>query len=317
MREIRVQCKATLAAIAAFAVACGSGAANDAAFDARNQELISKNGMSSNGLSVNGLSSNGMSSNGLSSNGLSSNGLSSNGLSSNGLASAAFGTWWNSQDPAFADMVMTYVAKCAMPSNKSLTFTDPAGVVHTWAGNLGLAPTWASGKPIPTGEQQIMTSCLAAHSNAYGVHVDISVLGFDASGHSLPIAQGELTTFPFDEAAFFGNLFTGEGIYACADTLLTSAQSSIRGCALNASTPNSTFCPQITYVGKCSTSCSKSSTKNPYWDTCKTPGSVTYPPLTTHIANTDIATCGDGVCAISEVPGTGKTWDNCADCPLQ
>jgi GLTT repeat (6 copies) len=321
MRTNRLQCAALLAAVVGGGCSCTSAA--DPTFDPRVQELISKNGMSSNGLSVNGLSSNGMSSNGMSSNGLSSNGLSSNGLSSNGLLSDSFGTWFNGQDPAFSDMVMRYVTKCAVASTASLTYTDPAGVVHTWPGLLGLAPIWASGQPIPVAEQQIMTACLAAHANKYGVQIGISVLGLDSTGKVIPQAQGELTTYAFDEAAFFGNLFTGEGIFACADTLLNAAQSSTRGCALNASIQDPTFCPQLTYLGQCGSRCKKSNAKNPYWDSCTaTPlgqsTAKTYKPLTTHIASTDIATCGDKVCAISEIPGTSNNqWNNCTDCPMQ
>jgi GLTT repeat (6 copies) len=326
MKPCGVVASLALAALVGGACSCSSAVAGDPAFDPRVQELISKNGMSSNGLSVNGLSSNGMSSNGMSSNGLSSNGMSSNGLSSNGLSSngllaASFGTWWSSQDPVFSDMVMRYVTKCALPATSSLTFTDPTtAVVYTWPGLLGLAPTWASGQPIPVAEQQILTACLAAHANKYGVQIGISVLGLDSTGKVIPQAQGELTTYPFDEAAFFGNLFTGEGIFACADTILNSAQSSARGCALNASIQDPTFCPQLTYLGACGSRCKKATRTQAYWDSCTaTPNgqttAVTYRPLTTHIATVDIATCGDNICAISELPGTSKNaWNNCSDC---
>jgi hypothetical protein len=277
--------------------------------------------MSSNGLSVNGLSSNGMSSNGMSSNGLSSvgtnwNGLSKNGLTAKALTSSSFATWWASQTESYAAMVMKYVVRCGLPSTSSLTFTAPSGVVYTWQGNLGLTPVWDSGKAIPVVEQQLMTACLGAHANKYGINIGISVLGLDENGVPLPQAAGELTTYPFDEAAFFGNLFDGEGVFACADTILNASQSSDRGCALNASMQDPSFCPEITYKGNCGTWCAKSNSKNPYWDSCAPGNGVTYRPLTTHISNSDIATCGDGICAISEIPGTGNQWNNCSDCPM-
>jgi hypothetical protein len=318
MRNVSFKCAVVLGAIVTAAAGCGSGSEGPA-LDVASQALTSTNGMSSNGLSVNGLSSNGMSSNGLSSNGLSSNGLSSNGLTLKSLSTSTFTSWWTSQTESYAAMVMKYVVRCGLPSTSSLTYTAPSGVTYTWQGNLGLTPTWASGKSIPVIEQQLMSACLAAHANAYGINIGISVLGLNASGKPIPQAAGELTTYSFDEGAFYGNLFDGTGIFACADTNLPNNQSSNRGCALNnGGVGTASFCPQITYTGTCGHLCTKSTSTNPYWDSCtvsSSTGSVAYRPLTTHIGTSDINLCGDGICQISEIPGNSTAWNNCSDCP--
>ena len=315
MRIVRMHSAALLAAIVGGAWGCGSGAESDPSFDLRGQELASANGMSSNGLSSNGLSSNGMSSNGLSSNGLSSNGLSSNGLSSNGLSSLSFANWWASQTESYAAMVMRYVVKCAYSPSQTLSYTAPSGTAYAWQGNLGIAPTWASGQPIPAIEKQLMTACLAAHANKFGIVLGISVLGLDAAGTPLPQAANELSTYSVAEGAFFGNLYDAAGIYACSDTLLPDNKSSARACAFNNQQSSGTAspCPEITFVGSCSTYCKKSPTNSPYWTSC-TYKNVAYRPLTTHIPSSDVFVCGDGVCQVSESPGKGLTFNSCKDC---
>ena len=91
---------------------------------------------------------NSMTPNGLSANGLSLNGLSLNGLSANGLSTTAFASWFNSNPADVSDMVMRYLVRCAVPSGQSRTWTHPStGRSYTWAGELGLTPGWAGGRP--------------------------------------------------------------------------------------------------------------------------------------------------------------------------
>src|SRR5512143_114790 len=123
---------------------------------------------------------NGLSLNGLSLNGLSLNGLSLNGLSLNGLSTTDFSNWFNS-DPAGNEQLMRYIVLCAVPEGESRSFRNPTtGVLYTWSGWMGLAPSWSSGAPATVVEQQIVSACLAAHANNYGVHVPISLLGSSA-----------------------------------------------------------------------------------------------------------------------------------------
>lgn len=265
---------------------------------------------------------NGLSSNGLSSNGLSSNGLSSNGLSSNGLATSAFSTWFN-LDADRAETTMGYVVKCALPADTSLAWTNPAtGELFTWAGELGLTPGWASGRPATELEQQLITACLAAHVNKFGRRVTISVLGRAATGVPLAVGSTELASFAVKEACFFGNVFTGEGVFVGDDhTNLDDRETSIRACALgNGNNKTDSECPPLRHVGDCAKLCTEAKDTGKTWfETCSPKGSKKpFAAITTRIASTDVYFCGDGVCQPTESCGTSdntKKWDNCGiDC---
>ncbi|RYZ37325.1 MAG: hypothetical protein EOO71_28425 [Myxococcaceae bacterium] len=262
------------------------------------------------------LSYNSLSFNGLSFNGLSFNGLSFNGLSFNGLSSPAFATWFD-EDPALADEVMHYVVRCAVPEGETRTFTDSrTETLHTWPGLLGLAPTWAAGKPATLSEQQLISACLAAHANPFGVSVPISVQGRDAGGVTIPSTPAELAEFSRPESCFFGNLFLGEGVYAGSQNPpLDATQSTTRACATvdGSGLPRRT-CAPLVYVGSCSASCTPDGTSGLSFLSCAV-GGVTYQPLTTRVRDADLAVCGDGTCQVTEGCGGAHMYDACAaDC---
>jgi GLTT repeat (6 copies) len=267
----------------------------------------------------NGLSPNGLARNGLARNGLARNGLARNGLARNGLASADFVGWFDA-DPATAAEVMTYVVRCALPAGKSLTFTDPAtGAAYAWLGSLGLAPGWASGQSASLAEEQVITACLAAHVNKFGMHVDMSVQGLGAAGTPIPVGKKELGTFSQREGCFFGNLFEDEGVYVGIDHALWDASySSARACAFDIlGLGPSADCPPINNVGPCALICKPDADWN-YYTSCGTfvGGSwKTYLPITTRLRPSDVYQCGDGVCQFTESCGTGTAAGSCAaDC---
>jgi hypothetical protein len=272
------------------------------------QELIADNGLSTNGLSTNGLSTNG-----LSTNGLSTNGLSTNGLAMNGLSSSSFSSWFQ-QSPALANLVMTYMVRCAVPAGQSRTYSDGVST-YTWPGSLGLAPAWSSGSPATLAEQQIISACLGAHANKYGKTVPISVLGTDAQGQSISYTSAELADFSQREACFFGNLFNGEGVFVGNDQpLLPTAKSSLRACALaSGNSATSSACSPMVHTGSCATSCQLDATGT-YYTQCTRNG-ISYRPITSRIRTQEIVTCGDGICQASEVCGKGNRSDDCGvDC---
>jgi len=265
------------------------------------------------GLSVNGLSVNGLSVNGLSVNGLSVNGLSVNGLSVNGLLSLSFQNWFEA-DPVARALVMKYIVMCAVPAGATRTYTSLVTLQsYTWPGQFGLAPTWSLGLPATTTEQQLVTACLAAHTNKFGINIPISVLGRDSQGQVLPFSLSELFTFSETEACFFGNAFTDAGVFAASDRqFLHASESTTRACGLS-SRHGSTDCAPIAHVGSCREFCTLDSTRTHY--TQCTYNGVSYKPLTTRIQSQDIYRCGDGVCQFTERCGNGGTYDNCfVDC---
>jgi len=272
------------------------------------QDVATAEEMATMGLSVNGLSVNG-----LSVNGLSVNGLSVNGLSVNGLQTTTFQSWF-SADPTVRATVMKYIVICAVPQGQSRTYTDATtGKTYTWYGLLGLAPNWAAGQQPTVAEQQVITACLAAHANKFGMNIKLSVLGRSATNVEIPFTSAEMASYAEREACFFGNTFNDEGIYAANDrTFLLPSESTTRACGLSAKN-QSTDCPPMVHVGSCKTYCTLDSTKT-YYTSCTYNG-VTYKPITVRIRPVDVYTCGDGTCQFTEKCGTGNAYDNCnADC---
>jgi hypothetical protein len=260
---------------------------------------------------------NGLSFNGLSFNGLSFNGLSFNGLSFDGMSTGSFNTWFQS-NPAMANQVMRYVVRCAVPGGQTRAYTDPStGQAYTWSGALGLAPGWATGHTATLYEQQAVSACLAAHANRLGEEVSISVLGRDGPGAAIPYSTAELTSHARREACFFGNLFTGQGIFVGAEREpLGPTESTSRACGplLNGGSEAAAPCAPLVYAGACATYCTLHSS-GLYFESCTYNGITYHRPLTTRLRVEDVHTCGDAVCQATERCGTSTRYDNCGlDC---
>lgn len=258
---------------------------------------------------------NGLSLNGLSLNGLSLNGLSLNGLSPNGLATDQFDDWFQ-QDTALHDMVMRYVVRCAVPDGEVRTYTSAStGQSFSWTGNLGLAPDWSQGAAASLTEQRLVSACLAAHANKYGVHIAISVQGLRSNGEPIPTSPQELQTYSEREGCFFGNLFNdSEGLYVGSDGKpLNYNQSTPRACALNTKWNNTQECqPMVRLEPSCSDLCTRDSKSGAYVS-CTYNG-ITYPVITTRMLPSDIYVCGDGVCQMTERCGLLLTTSCLRDC---
>lgn len=293
--------------LVAAVMACGAGC----------QPAGDVSGTSAQAVSAdNGFSPNGLNRNGLNRNGLNRNGLNRNGLNRNGLASPDFAAWFDLDAPT-GDMVMSYVVKCAVPDGETRTWTSPAtGAAFTWAGALGLLPDWSAGSTMTAAEEQVLTACLAAHVNGYGVHVWIAIEGRAANGMQIPIGPTELADYPVREAAFFGNMVQDEGVFVCLDHPSWDAKtSSVRACAQGTQLEGtiSLQCPPLVVTGACGAVCQADPT-GIFYESCTYNG-ITYRPLATRLAESDIYACGDGVCQFTESCGAGADFDNCnADC---
>jgi len=300
---------AAAAALALVAAGCQPQGAEkfDAPYGVSSDQLEGQNGLSVNGISANGLSANG----------LSANGLSVNGLSVTTLNTTAFKTWFNSL-PLVAPLAMKYFVLCAAPAGKTITWTNSTtGIAYSWAGGIGVAPSYANGSAPTLAEKQLVTACLLAHVNRYGRQVSIAVEGLTATGAQIPLANGELSTYSFYEGAFFGNLYDStDGLFSCSDSFasLSRSYSSLRACALDYSpSVASDDCAPIVNVGSCSLLCTADSTGT-YYSSCTYNGR-TYKPIATNILPADVYRCGDGVCQVTEKRGSGSTFDSCrADC---
>jgi hypothetical protein len=245
-------------------------------------------------------------------NGLGTNGLGTSGLSASAMNSSEFVTWFN-QNPALADKVMTYVVSCAVAENSLRTWTNPlTGLQYSWNGSLGLTPGWAGGAPITGAEQQLMTACLAAHTNKYGIRVPISIQGRTANDSLIPVTADELTTFARQEACFFGNLFTAEGIFSGSDGNWATTESSVRACGLEKPGATVDKCPPIHHLGSCRNFCILDTSRTAYLS-CTYNGKD-YRPMTTRIRREDVYRCGDSICQFTESCGTGLSPEDCRDC---
>ncbi len=243
------------------------------------------------------------------------NGLSLNGLSLNGLSTTDFATWFDS-NPAGNAQLMRYMVLCAVPEGESRTFNNPVtGASYTWQGALGLAPGWASGAPVSETEEQVISACLAAHANNYGLHVAISLLGRDADERTISFSAEELKTFSRRESCFFGNVFRNEGLFAGNDrNSLAPDESTQRPCGLvGLGLLSNPACEQVQRIGQCEQSC-QLEPNGRFFVQCTLNGK-TYKALTTRIRSEDVNHCGDGVCQQGERCGFGITADSCLlDC---
>jgi hypothetical protein len=303
------------ALLACAAIACGNGGQVPSSLTISQQELNTDNGLT---IDVLGLVQDALlvPVDGESDNGMPPNYLALNGLSPGALATPEFERWFAS-DPMAAHVLMRYLTRCALPAWASLSY-EYGGLIFSWQGSLSMAPLWASGEPIPEVEQQLVSGCLAAHANKYGVKVPISVYGRYSSGEALPIGDGELDTYSVTEGCFFGNVFQMQGTFSGNDRpmSLTDAESSIRACAMGDRTGTaSSYCPPLVYAGNCSDVCVRDAT-GVFYESCTVNG-VSFRPITTRIKPSSQFTCGDGICQQTESCGEGTTWDSCSlDCGL-
>jgi hypothetical protein len=275
-----------------------------------NTNGINTNGINTNGINTNGINTNGINTNGINTNGINTNGINTNGINTNGLApgagtsglatgglaeatfaSAEFQAWF-AASPSYADMVMRYVVACAAPGGTTKTFTYE-GTTYTWTGSLGVAPAWSAGEAIGAAEQELVSACLAAHTNGLGQHVTLSVRGYHANGQPLETTAEEVQGWQFREACFMGNLFDGSGVgVALQPDSLDPLVSTPRGCAAEFGVPGS--CPPMVQVGMCADLCTPGPDGSTY-ASCTVNGRA-YRALQVHLQASDVWRCGDGVC---------------------
>ena len=193
-------------------------------------------------------SANKLSANKLSANKLSANKLSANKLSANSLAVQSLMANADGRD------VLSYVIGCALPAGQSLTFNDPSGTAYTFAGSIGLAPTWTTTTPT-VAQRHWVTACVLARTNYYGVPIRISMRS--DTNTALVATTAEKTSFAHVEGAFWGDIFATTPVeYACAAAAFTPTSDngieSLRACTRTVDGVN-TNCG-FTFTGYCGAS---------------------------------------------------------------
>ncbi|MCB9653747.1 MAG: hypothetical protein H6729_06415 [Deltaproteobacteria bacterium] len=98
--------------------------------------------------------------------------------------------------------VIQYLVQCALPAGRSVTVYDEDGSPYVLEGAMGLAPEWENSVPTPV-QRRLVSSCLAARTNANGQTVRISVRGGGMTTNGI-----EESIFTHVEGAFWADLFT-------------------------------------------------------------------------------------------------------------
>jgi hypothetical protein len=165
-----------------------------------------------------------------------------------------------SREPALTPqqaILWKYTARCALRPDQELETPPGAdGKTLLFKGALGLAPEWRDGR-CDNACQEKVSSCLAALTNQTGDHVNVSLMSAAPSlVHAMGASENDLA-YPFQEGAFFGNVFAGEA-FVCRGRDASKGAQLKRFCAL---TPG--LCSGIatfTDAGSCAESCQMSCT---------------------------------------------------------
>lgn len=112
-----------------------------------------------------------------------------------GLLSAATGLMASDE----GIMTAKYLVRCALATSQSIRIRDYTGGLVSLAGESGIAPEWQDGQCSTACEEKI-SSCLMALTNGAGNHVKVEL-----SQNSSAVGGGH--TYPYQEAAFYGNVF--------------------------------------------------------------------------------------------------------------
>ncbi|MRG90804.1 hypothetical protein [Polyangium spumosum] len=157
-----------------------------------------------------------------------------------------------------ARLFLKYAVGCALGPGQGLSFTwtDGLGRVHQedYEGEVGLAPAWQEA-PLDEAGQQWVSACLGARTNRYGRVVDISMRG-SAEGLGA-VDDAERKEFPYEEGAFWGNLFAPEPyLRSCHDPAnVDRARDVARDCAAGLAGEGDQDCGIMEIMGPCATQC--------------------------------------------------------------
>lgn len=203
----------------------------------------------------------------------------------NGLATE-HGSTGGALDPTTA-MMWKYVAACALRPDQSLSNPkDPKD--GPFPGRLGLAPEWLESTCDEACRQKV-SACLLALTNRTGKHVQVSLLSASAK-MSVALRPSESDrAFPFQEGAFFGDVFRKQG-YVCHGREDRKGPQVKRFCAAEPASCSGIF--MFTDAGRCQDACTLTCSRLPDGTErcpaaqCRSPDGKTWDfPLTLYLRN--------------------------------
>jgi hypothetical protein len=125
--------------------------------------------------------------------------------------------------------LVQYLVECALPVGHSITKYVLLQGTFTFEGRVGLAPEWETGACGPDCQQWV-SACLLARTNALGETVAIEMV---ASHPAIGDTRTAPTTYPYEEAGFYGNLFANPPrAYTCQGRQVVEASHHGRLCGL-------------------------------------------------------------------------------------
>jgi hypothetical protein len=108
---------------------------------------------------------------------------------------------WESQE---GRELLQYVISCALREDQATPFGQ-ADASRSFQGSLGLAPDWTRRAPTLS-EKQLVSACLLARTNYFGVPVQLSLRSEHSDIPGLQSTPTEKQKFSRHEATFFGNI---------------------------------------------------------------------------------------------------------------
>jgi hypothetical protein len=187
-------------------------------------------------------------------------------------------------------MMWKYTVRCALRPDQELAAPPAAGgQAQKFRGAIGVAPEWMGGTCNDECREKV-SSCLFALSNRTGKHVALSLLsGADKMSAGLKPGEDDLP-YPFQEGAFFGNVFAGGQAFACQGTAVGKAAQVKRFCASDPASCSGLA--RFTDAGRCVDACKMACTKlsdgtqRCAASSCRDPsGHVWAFPITTYLRN--------------------------------
>jgi hypothetical protein len=197
--------------------------------------------------------------------------------------------------------VIKYAVHCALPQGRSFSFTSEEGETSSYSGGVGLAPEWVEGA-CDVACQEKLSSCLAAHLNRTGKHVNLTLVSAAPSLEKTIGADNDDLTYPSQEGAFFGNFWQGE-VFACQGRDVTAAAQVKRFCAADPQSCDTELKDAGSCVQACDFSCGPGTSGRKVCSavSCRDPqGRVWQNPITVFVRNKIEASNADRLQGASE-----------------
>ncbi len=150
--------------------------------------------------------------------------------------------------------LLKYIVRCALPDGASVNVSRD-GEPDRVGGSFGLAPDW-SHSPLSQEGRRWVSACVLGFVNALGEHVLISMRGNNA-GLRATVTADERARFDFQEAAFYGDIFSTPPVaYVCRGngSSRTSASRAKRLCSDPSEHAGISRCDMI-ITGNCANVC--------------------------------------------------------------